>query len=65
VLAHQGAKKVPVGFRKNWPRIVDRRDAEDWPLVRLGGVTVAAARQAFDRYFDFDGSQQRAKWLAT
>lgn len=64
VLAHHGVKTVPVGFRKNWPRVVDRNDAANWPLVRTGTVTQLAAESAFDRYFDFDGTQQRTKWTA-
>jgi hypothetical protein len=63
VLAHLGMKTVPVGFRKNWPRVVDRDDAADWPLVRIGGVTQLEAELAFDRYFDFDGTQQREIWM--
>lgn len=64
VLAHQGAREFQVRIRKGFPRVIDRRDSEDWPLVRTGGVTQSAAEQAFDRYFDFDGTQQHARWMA-
>jgi hypothetical protein len=59
VLAFQGFETVPVGFRTHWPRAVDRRDAADWPLVRSGLASVSVAEAVFDRYFDFDGTQQR------
>jgi hypothetical protein len=62
VLASLGYRTIPVGFRKNWPRLVDRDDSADWPLVRSGDVSREAAVRAFDRYFDFDGTQQRSMW---
>lgn len=59
VLAHLGKPLVPVGFRTNWPRVVDLRDAADWPLVRSRAMTKSSAEAVFHRYFDFDGSHQR------
>lgn len=43
---------IPVTFKRDWPRIIDRGDHCNWPLVRSGEVSAALALEIFDRYFD-------------
>lgn len=62
VLAFRSFTAVPVVFRKNWPRVIDVRDSSDWPLVRSGAISRTAAESVFRRYFEFDGSHQKALW---
>lgn len=50
-LCHLGYDSIPVKMRSGCPRVIDRRDAEDWPLVRSGEIDVKLARSIFDRYF--------------
>jgi hypothetical protein len=57
-LAFLGAQTIPVSLMARWPMVVDRRDAGFWPMVRDGRISRVAAETIFDRYFDFDGSQQ-------
>jgi len=59
VLAFLGYTHIPVTFKPAWPRCVDGSDARDWPLVRSGAASPELARMVFDRYFDFNGVQQR------
>jgi hypothetical protein len=57
-LAFLGARSLPVKLISGWPLVVDRTDASRWPLVQDGRLTKEVAERIFDRYFDFDGSQQ-------
>ena len=51
VLAALGWSHIPVRFRPTWPRLVDRRDASSWSLVRSGEIDEDVACAAFDTYF--------------
>lgn len=60
-LAAAGYEQIQVTFSPNYPRVVDIRDSLAWPLVRRGQVTDGVARAVFQRYFEYDGSQQYRK----
>lgn len=50
VLAHLNSARVPVTFKRDWPRVVRETQARYWPLVQNGSVSEATARAAFRRY---------------
>jgi hypothetical protein len=52
-----GGRSILARFREGWPRLVDDDDADNWPMVREGLISAKAARAAFRRYFEFDGTQ--------
>lgn len=58
VMAALGHATLPVIFKPGWPSVVNRDDADRWPLVAEGRMDAGLARAVFDRYFDTDGSQQ-------
>lgn len=60
VLAHLGHEHIWVHFRRNWPRLIDVRDIDDWPLVQRGQVSPALARRVFDSYFERRAKRQLA-----
>lgn len=50
-LVFMGNHTVPVRMKEGWPRVIDRRDAGSWPLVRRGSILSKTALAIFDRYF--------------
>jgi hypothetical protein len=64
-LAHLGHQTIPVRLRDRWPRLVDGDRVAEWPLVRNGRVSEAFALAVMRRFFEFDGTQQRALIFGT
>ena len=58
-LAHLGFDAVPVRLRPGWPRVVDGDRVREWPSVRRGAVSEEYALAVMQRFFEFDGTQQR------
>ena len=61
VLAALGHPTIPVTIKPDWPPLVSRDQAAQWPLVAEGRIGLDLALAVFDRYFDTDGSQQAAQ----
>ncbi len=55
-----GLARLPVTFKPNWPRMIDIDDVGNWPLVASGDIGKRLAEAIFSRYFELDGTQQRA-----
>ncbi|MBE0494587.1 MAG: hypothetical protein IBX48_09635 [Thiomicrospira sp.] len=51
-MVHLGYQTVPVRMRPSYPRVIDRSDAYNWPLVRSGEISVLLAQHIFDAYFN-------------
>jgi hypothetical protein len=45
-------QRIPVTCKPGWPRMVDRADVANWPMVHSGTVCKSLALKIFDRYFD-------------
>lgn len=54
-LYHLGYSEIPVRMRVNCPRVIDLAEAEQWPLVRSGEVSLELAKAIFHQYFDLEG----------
>jgi len=52
LVALSGDAPVPVTFKTGWPRVINRADVAEWPLIHTGQVSVALALAVFDRYFE-------------
>lgn len=50
-MAYLGYKSIPVRMRASYPRLVDRVDAVNWPLVHSKHVSLSLALRIFDAYF--------------
>lgn len=61
VLAALGHPTVPVTMKPDWPPLVNRDQAAQWPLVAEGRISLDLALAVFDRYFDTDGRHQAAE----
>ena len=58
-LTHLGSESIRVQMRPLWPRVIEGNRVGDWPLVRSGGVSEDFALAMMQRFFEFDGTQQR------
>jgi len=56
-LSALGWNELPVTFIAGYPRVVDIQNIEEWPQVRKGNITISAAQEIFNCYFDSDGSE--------
>ena len=46
-----GADRLAVGIREGLPAVIDESDAESWPYVRSGFISVDTAVHDLRRYF--------------
>ena len=59
VLGLMNDGRVPVRMRASGPRVVDRGDSSNWPLVRNKSISEELALKVFDAYFDTIPSSER------
>jgi hypothetical protein len=57
-LAAMGRTHLPVRLKPGWVPVVSLDTLAEWPLVQTGGIAAPAARRVFERYFEWDGTQQ-------
>ena len=50
-LAHIGCETIDVRFQSGYPRFVEERDANEWPMVKDGIVTREEALRMFCQFF--------------
>jgi hypothetical protein len=50
VLVSLGYERIPVAFRSSFPRLVDRDQAEFWPLVKSGQMDIGLAQDILAAY---------------
>jgi hypothetical protein len=58
-LAAMGWTHLPVRFKPGWVRAVGLDSLAEWPMVRAGHIVPSPARQVFERYFEWNGSERR------
>jgi hypothetical protein len=63
-LAALGWSYLPVRFKPGWVRAVLPERLNEWPMVRAGRIAAAPARQIFERYFEWNGTQQQRRIIA-
>jgi len=51
VLVHLGMQRIPVVFKRDWPRTVRLGDAASWPMVLDGSLSSRTAQAVFASYF--------------
>ena len=52
--------RVPVRVRASLPRVIDRRDSANWPLVKNKSMSEQLALKVFDAYFKIIPPSERA-----
>lgn len=57
-LAAMGRTHLPVRLKPRWVPVVSLDQLAEWPLVQTGDLAAPAARRVFERYFEWDGTQQ-------
>lgn len=57
-LAAMGRTHLPVRLKPGWVPVVSLDTLAEWPLVQTGSIAAPAARCVFERYFEWDGTQQ-------
>lgn len=62
VLSAMGYDHLRVKFKSDFPRVIDRSDLKNWPLVRQGVVEPEVAEQIFETFFNEDGSGKAKNW---
>jgi hypothetical protein len=63
-LAVMGRTHLPVRLKPGWVPVVSLDTLAEWPLVRTGDIAAPAARRVFERYFEWDGTQQYRRVLS-
>lgn len=57
-LAAMGRTHLPVRLKPGWVPVVSLDTLAEWPLVQTGSIAAQIARCVFERYFEWDGTQQ-------
>jgi hypothetical protein len=57
-LAAIGRTHLPVRLKPGWVPVVSLDTLAEWPLVQTGSIAAPTARCVFERYFQWDGTQQ-------
>ena len=62
-LAAAGWSHLPVRLKPGWVPAVSPDTIAEWPLVHSGGLAAPLAQCVFDRYFDWNGTQQHRRFV--
>jgi hypothetical protein len=60
-LAALGWTHLPVRLKPGWEPVVSLETLGEWPLVRSGAIPAPQARRVFERYFEWNGTEQHRR----